>query len=96
MTCGSSTLGRMVVLKSRRILIRDDTGESRELIWCDATCCETCLVRFQCLTTENTDLLTYSSTLENLETSLEKLLNNKWRLRDGSSEYRNKRVQRIV
>ena len=55
--------------------------QNDELFYCDATDCERCSVRFQCFTSRG--IITTDKDVE------------KWRLRDGSSKFREYRSERM-
>jgi len=76
-------------MKSREILIQDELGEPRGVIYCDASSCENCVARFQCFTSDGKIVLTY--TLEEIDDKLDYFNGKKWRLRDGSSKDRSVR-----
>ena len=58
-----------------------------ETIWCDASNCDNCMVRFQCYTTSGETLVMVFD-LEEYDEKLDELHKYKWRLRDGSTEDR--------
>lgn len=68
-------LGLMSSRNTKRMLINRVIITNNNTYYCDATDCETCLARFQCFTTKG-DIIKTNKFIE------------KWRLRDGSSEYR--------
>lgn len=78
-------------MKSRQVIIQDDCGEQHESFWCDATNCDNCVLRFQCYTSRSeTIIVTFP--LETIDKEIKKVNAQHWRLRDGSSKYRQARV----
>jgi len=78
-------------VKSRQVIIQDDCEEPHESFWCDATNCDDCVLRFQCFTSRSeTIIVTFP--LETIDEEIKKVNAQKWRLRDGSSKYRQARV----
>lgn len=73
-------------MSSRYIIIKDEIPYE---FWCDATQCKECPVRFQCFTSRGDILIDPTTKL------LQEILNFKWRLRDGSSDFREYRSERM-
>ena len=78
-------------MKSRQVIIEDDCGEPHESFWCDATNCDDCVLRFQCFTSRS-ETIVVTFTLEEIDERIKEVNAQKWRLRDGSSKYRQARV----
>jgi hypothetical protein len=77
----------------RQIIIQDETGCTHESFWCDAAHCDSCSLRYKCFTSAGNMVITF--TLEELDEKLNELHSLKWRLRDGSSEFRERRSKRV-
>lgn len=77
-------------MKSRQVIIEDDLGEPHEQFWCDANNCDDCVLRFQCYTSRSKITVTFP--LEEIDDIINKLNEQRWRLRDGSSKYRQARM----
>ena len=76
--------------KSRQIIIQDDCNEPHESFWCDATNCDDCILRFQCFTSRS-DTIIITFPLETIDDKIKEINTQKWRLRDGSSRFRENR-----
>lgn len=81
-------------MKSRQILIEDDCGNLRTTFSCDAADCTKCMLRFQCYTSRS-DTIIVTFPLETIEEKISELWAQRWRLRDGSSGFRENRSQRM-
>lgn len=74
-------------MKSRQIFIQDDNEDLHEYFWCDATNCDNCMLRFQCFTSRS-EVIVVTFPPDIISSKIEEFNAQKWRLRDGSSEYR--------
>lgn len=77
-------------MNSKQIIIQDDCGELHAAFSCDATNCEKCFLRFQCFTSRS-DRIIVTFPLEEINEKIDKLYAQRWRLRDGSSGFRENR-----
>ena len=72
---------------SRRISFVDETGEGHETFWCDSSMCSDCKLRFQCYT-DKSYTLEVVVPKEEMIAKVREMKERRWRLRDGSSEFR--------
>ena len=87
------------MIKSRQITVQDDKFPNKEWrlgegvgfcsFWCDATNCDKCIVRFQCLTSRDTISVAFPSDI--VDKKIKEINAQHWRLRDGSSRFRTNR-----
>ena len=89
---------KMSILKSRLIVIQNEKFPNKSwrevsdfyCIQCDALNCDTCPVRFICLTTKDENIVITCSK-EEMDKKIEEIRTHRWRLRDGSSRFRENR-----
>jgi len=75
------------MITSREIIIEDDTGYPHCSFWCDAMFCDSCPLRYLCLTTKDEKIVvTYM--MEEIDKKIDALSRVRWRLRDGSAPSR--------
>ena len=81
-------------MKSRQITVfydfTEDAPNHFRTLWCDATGCDVCMLRFQCFTSRSYIDISFPKETK-IDDIIKKLGVHTWRLRDGSSRFRENR-----